>query len=153
MTQEIRCIETDLAVIGTGLAGVAASIFSHNRDIKTAQTGNTGSLAYTTGYLDLFGYMINKDKPVVSNPWQAIRNLQQEGSKHPYSRITEDDIKAAFTEFTSFISDCGITYSMPAEINLDALTPAGTFKKTLCIPATMHAGAEAFSQKASMYHY
>ena len=148
MTQENRCIETDLAVIGSGLAGVAASIFSHNRHIKTAQTGNTGALAYTTGYLDLLGNVRNGEIPGIADPWEAIRRLQAEESEHPYSRIAEQDIRAAFKEFISFISVCGIDYSSPGEANLNALTPAGTVKKTMCVPATMHAGVEAFASKA-----
>jgi glycerol-3-phosphate dehydrogenase subunit B len=148
MTQDIRCIETDLAVIGSGLAGVAASIFAHNRHIKTAQTGNTGALAYTTGYLDLLGNSRNNEEPRVSDPWEAIRKLQEQDSEHPYSRITEQDIRSAFKEFISFISVCGIDYSMPEEMNLDALTPAGTLKKTMSMPATMRAGVEAFTRKA-----
>jgi len=149
MTEENRCIATDLAVIGSGLAGVAASIFSHNRNIKTTQTGNTGALAYTTGYLDLLGRMRNNEEPRVANPWDAIRKLQEEESGHPYSRIAEQDIRSAFKEFISFISVCGIDYSLPGEMNLDALTPVGTLKKTMCMPATMHSGVDAFSRKES----
>jgi len=148
MTKNIRCIETDLAVIGTGLAGVAASIFSYNRSIDTTQTGNTGSLAYTTGYLDLLGHNSKGDTPVVSEPWEALQEIRQEDPRHPYARIADQEIRVAFQEFTRFITECGITYSPPVNNNLDALTPAGTLKKTLCIPATMHAGVEAFSTKA-----
>ena len=55
MREEARHFETELAVIGSGIAGFAASIFALNRKIDTAQVGNTGAVAYTTGYLDLLG--------------------------------------------------------------------------------------------------
>ena len=55
MSDEARHFTTELAVIGSGLAGFAASIFALKRNIKTAQIGNTGAIAYTTGYLDLLG--------------------------------------------------------------------------------------------------
>jgi len=40
-----------------------------NRHIRTAQVGNTGSVAYTTGYLDLLG---RHDDASVSDPWLAL---------------------------------------------------------------------------------
>ena len=55
MRDETRTFATELAVIGSGIAGCAASIFALNRRIDCAQVGNTGAVAYTTGYLDLLG--------------------------------------------------------------------------------------------------
>ena len=60
MPENTRHIDTELAIIGTGLAGIAAAIFALNRGISCAITGNTGALAYTTGYLDLFGCVEEK---------------------------------------------------------------------------------------------
>ena len=57
MKQAPRELHTDLAVIGSGLAGFAASLFAAKRSITTAQVGNTGAVAYTTGYLDLLGHL------------------------------------------------------------------------------------------------
>jgi glycerol-3-phosphate dehydrogenase subunit B len=55
MTSAARHHRCELAVIGSGIAGFAASIFATNRRLSTAQVGNTGAIAYTTGYLDLLG--------------------------------------------------------------------------------------------------
>lgn len=148
MKEEARNFNTELAVIGSGIAGFAASIFALNRKITTAQVGNTGAVAYTTGYLDLLGSYGKTTPQQVSDPWQVLSELQQDLPGHPYSRISHGDIRQAFTEFTGFLGECGITYSAPGGRNIRALTPAGSLKPTLCVPATMAAGPEAFSQQS-----
>ena len=92
MKDQTRLFETELAVIGTGLAGVAASIFAMKRGITTAQTGNTGALAYTTGYLDLLG-CDQKDSTLACNdPWEGLKRLRMSDPLHPLVRISEKDI-------------------------------------------------------------
>ena len=148
MKQTTRCIDTDLTVIGSGLAGVAASSFALGRNIKTTQAGNTGALAYTTGYFDLLGSLRAYGGKSISDPWEGIRTLRKTEPLHPLARIAEDDIRASFEEFITFLADCGIIYGKPGDSNLDALTPAGTIKKTFSVPATMQAGGDAYSRKA-----
>ena len=148
MKQNTRCIDTDLTIIGSGLAGVAASSFALGRNIKTTQAGNTGALAYTTGYFDLLGSLRADGGTSISDPYEGIKTLRKTEPLHPLSRIAEDDIRASFEEFITFLASCGITYGKPGDRNLDALTPAGTLKKTLSVPATMQAGVDAYSRKA-----
>jgi glycerol-3-phosphate dehydrogenase subunit B len=148
MTEEVRHVTAGLAVIGSGLAGCAASIFALNRGIATAQTGNTGAIAYTTGYLDLLGHNTDASSPMLADPWTGIENLRAAGSDHPLARVSESDTRQAFTEFIDFLAEGGISYTAPGQENLVALTPAGTTKPTLCMPITMQAGAEALARKA-----
>lgn len=140
-----RHFSTQLAVIGSGIAGFAASIFALNRKIAVAQVGNTGALAYTTGYLDLIG---RRDGAAVADPWQALASLRESEPKHPLCRVNAADIGRAFTEFTDFLGACGLAYSAPGTGNITALTPAGTLKQTLCVPATMAAGPRALAANA-----
>ncbi len=144
MRQEIRKIKTDLAIIGTGLAGIAASIFALNRGISCALAGNTGALAYTTGYLDLLGYY---DSQFISNPWERLSILQEKHPNHPLAGVESGQIKTAFDEFTHFISNIGIGYTSAGDTNLHAFTPAGTIKPTLCVPTTMEKGVHALQEK------
>lgn len=141
----LRHFSTQLAVIGSGIAGFAASIFALNRKIAVAQVGNTGALAYTTGYLDLIG---RRDGASVADPWQALASLRELEPKHPLCRVNAADIGQAFTEFTDFLGACGLAYSAPGTGNITALTPAGTLKQTLCVPATMAAGPRALAANA-----
>ncbi len=128
MREEARHFETELAVIGSGIAGFAASIFALNRKIKTAQVGNTGAVAYTTGYLDLLGSSEISPVPV-DNPWDSILQLKNSDPDHPLCRIPAEDIRKSFEQFTAFLGHCGIAYTAPQETNITALTPAGTLKK------------------------
>jgi glycerol-3-phosphate dehydrogenase subunit B len=146
MREETRHFETELAIIGSGIAGFAASIFALNRKIDTAQVGNTGAVAYTTGYLDLLGSS-EESSVAINNPWDGILQLQKSHPDHPLSQIPEKDIRKGFEQFTAFLGECGIAYTTPQDTNITALTPAGTLKKTFCIPATMAAGPKAFAAK------
>lgn len=146
MTEEARHFETELAVIGSGIAGFAASIFALKRNITTAQAGNTGAVAYTTGYLDLLG-KIEGEPGAIDNPWEGLATLKDKYPDHPLVAVSPDDINEAFHQFTSFLGECGIAYSSPEKTNITALSPAGTLKKTLCVPASMAAGPKAFAAK------
>ena len=140
MIQEARQYRTGLAVIGSGLAGFAASVFALQRGIRTAQVGNTGAIAYTTGYLDLLGWHGDR---LLDNPWSGLATLRQEEPDHPLSRISDQDIREAFFGFTQALSEMGVDYTPPGDRNLLGLTPAGTRKPTLCMPRTMVAGIAA----------
>lgn len=146
MEKEIRQFNTDLAIIGSGIAGFASSVFALNRGINTAQVGNTGAVAYTTGYLDLLGAITGSNEPV-ADPWKALETLTETEPNHPLAQIKHEDIKEGFSQFTTFLSECGIGYTNPGERNITALTSVGTLKQTLCVPKTMEAGPKAFAQQ------
>ncbi|KJS02560.1 MAG: hypothetical protein VR65_05050 [Desulfobulbaceae bacterium BRH_c16a] len=146
MKEEVRNLTTQLAVIGSGIAGFAASIFAVRRNIAVAQIGNTGAVAYTTGYLDLLGKEDGSPAAVI-DPWQALDTLAATQPDHPLAKIPAADIRRSFTEFTAFLGECGIAYGKPQDHNVTALTPAGTLKQTLCVPATMAAGPRAYAEK------
>ncbi len=146
MTDETRRFSTDLGIIGSGIAGFSASIFALNRKIKTAQIGNTGAVAYTTGYLDLYGAP-DMAGGKTTDPWQALERLKETAPDHPLTKITPDDIRDSLTQVTTFLTENGIAYNTPSEHNITALTPAGTTKQTLCIPNTMANGPVALTAR------
>ncbi|PLX37774.1 MAG: anaerobic glycerol-3-phosphate dehydrogenase subunit B [Hyphomicrobiales bacterium] len=142
MIREPRHLKTRLAVIGSGIAGFAASIFALERGIATAQVGNTGAIAYTSGYFDLLGISGGK---LVEDPFAGLAELREAEPGHPLSRISDEDIRAAFAAFTKAITEMGIGYSEPDNANHRALLPAGTAKPTYAVPRTMVAGIEAYA--------
>jgi glycerol-3-phosphate dehydrogenase subunit B len=148
MVEPPRTFVAELAVIGSGMAGFAASVFAVNRQITTALTGNSGAMAYTTGYLDLLG-RVDGSVVAVTEPWRALEQLREAQPDHPLSRIAAADIRCAFDQFTAFLAEGGISYSQAGERNVAALTPAGTLKQTLCVPATMAAGPSAYAAKSA----
>ncbi len=148
MRQQARRYRVQLAVIGSGLAGFAASIFALDRSISTAQVGNTGAVAYTTGYLDLLGAHPVQSPHSLSDPWAGLDALRQDEPKHPYARISNTEIRKAFSLFVQSISDMGVAYTLPGDANLNPMTPAGTTKPTLSVPRTMAPGIEARNSQA-----
>lgn len=145
MNQQPRTIDTELAVVGTGLAGIAATVFALNRGIDCSLAGNTGALAYTTGYLDLLGY---DGERFLHSPWESIGTAGAAGTigaNHPLAKIEPAAMREAFTEFTDSIDNLGLGYTAPGDTNLLAFTPAGTIKPTLCVPKTMEKGVQALA--------
>ncbi|HHK73561.1 MAG TPA: anaerobic glycerol-3-phosphate dehydrogenase subunit B [Rhizobiales bacterium] len=139
-------IRTELAVIGAGIAGFAASIFAIKRGIETMQIGHSGALAYTTGYLDLLGAGQGR---LVEDPLSGLAALRESEPEHPLARLGNDEIQGAFQQFTAALGNLGIKYSSPAGNNMMALLPAGLRKPTCSVPLTMLAGIEAAERKAS----
>ncbi|MCW2307173.1 glycerol-3-phosphate dehydrogenase subunit GlpB [Rhodobium gokarnense] len=139
-----RSYSTRLAVIGSGLAGFSASIFALDRGITPYQIGNTGPLAYTTGYFDLLGYL---DGAALADPWAGIARLRAEAPEHPLARVSDADVRAAFSRFCAAVTEMGISYTLSGGENLRALLPAGLSKPTLSVPATMIAGVEALAAR------
>ena len=85
---------------------------------------------------------------MVDDPWQALDRLRATEPGHPLSRVPNGDIEQAFGEFTAFLGECGLSYTAPGAGTITALTPVGTLKPTLCMPATMAAGPAALAANA-----
>lgn len=142
MIKQPRRHRAELLVIGSGLAGMAASLFALERGVSVAQVGNSGVIAFTTGYLDLLGH---DGRGFVDDPWQALARLRVDEPHHPLANIPADDIRAAFASFTRSLTAMGLGYSAPGQRNLLALTPAGTLKPTLSLPLTMQPAIAAMA--------
>lgn len=134
MIKESRSHKAQLLVIGSGFAGIAASLFARARGLTVAQVGHSGAMAFTTGYLDLLGH---DGAGFADDPWQALVRLRENEPRHPLARIAESDIRAALTGFAKTLGEMGLGYTVPGSHNLLALTPAGTLKPTLAMPLTM----------------
>ena len=140
MKRQTRHHKVQLAVIGSGLAGMAASMFALDRGLVTAQVGNTGAIAYTSGYFDLLGAA---DGHALHDPWHGLDALRRDEPDHPLSRIDNDDIATAFSLFTTTVSAMGIGYTQSSARNRMALLPGGLVKPTLSVPNTMLGGIKA----------
>jgi glycerol-3-phosphate dehydrogenase subunit B len=137
----------DVCVIGTGLAAMAATLFSANRDLSTVQVGHTGEIIFTSGLLDLMGVHPVNEKHLWRDPWAAIDAVVNDIPNHPYARVEKEDIQSAFDELLAFLNDVGLTYHRRINNNSDVLTSLGTIKPTYAVPQTMWKGVEALAQK------
>ena len=142
-------IECDLCVIGSGLAGMAASLFAVNRGLSVVQMGHTGEIIFASGLLDLLGVHPVSEKQPWGDPWAALDALVRDNPRHPYARIKEKDIKAAFDEILTFLAETGLTYHRNIDQNSGVLTSLGTVKSTYAVPHTMWQGVRALKEKPS----
>ena len=137
----------DVCVIGTGLAGMAATLFAANRDLSTIQVGHTGEIIFASGLLDLMGVHPINEKHLWRDPWAAIDAAVADIPNHPYARVKKGDIQKAFDELLAFLNEVGLVYRRRENQNSDVLTSLGTLKPTYAVPQTMWKGVEALLQK------
>jgi len=141
-------IECELTVIGTGMAGMAAALFSANRGVSTVQIGSTGGIIFASGFFDLMGVHPVADKQIWQNPWSGIDAVVRDIPKHPYARVKKEDIRSAFEELLFFLQNAGLSYKRQPERNSEIITALGTIKQTYCVPETMWKGVELMGKKS-----
>lgn len=139
--------DCDLAVIGAGMAGMAAALFAANRGISVVQVGGSGGILFATGFLDLLGVHPVEELKSWPDPWAGIEALRKALPKHPYARMETREINAALDEFLSLLEAAGLPYSTTGDRNVRALTPLGTVKPTYSVPQTMWNGVIALEDK------
>jgi len=138
----------DLAIIGTGMAGMAAAVFAANRGISTAIVGSLGESWFTGGLIDLMGVHPIDSGKLWQDPWAAIEAVKKDIPDHPYAHLTRQDMQAALNEFYTFLNDAGLPYSFEENLNSNLITAFGAIKTTHGVPQTMWPGVTALSRKA-----
>ncbi|WP_187170342.1 glycerol-3-phosphate dehydrogenase subunit GlpB [Salidesulfovibrio onnuriiensis] len=143
----MKRIDCDLMVVGTGIAGIAASAFASARGYSVVQTGMATSLMFAAGCFDLLGVHPVEDGTVVEDPFAALAELRKDQPRHPYAKLDDDEIRSAFGEFLDFCGESGLEYHVREGRNMQFPTPLGTLKTTYCVPRTMIAGVRAVEEK------
>jgi glycerol-3-phosphate dehydrogenase subunit B len=138
----------DVMVIGSGFAGMAAALFAARRGLSVVQTGATGGIDFSTGFIDLLAVHPLAELKVWEDPFAALARLRRDLPSHPYCRVSDDEISLALREFTSFLGEQGLCYRGREGRNTLALTSAGTLKPTYLLPCTLWNGVEAWETKA-----
>ena len=139
--------DCELAVIGAGMAGMAAALFAANRGISVVQVGGTGGILFASGFLDLLGVHPVEEMKYRLDPWEGIQDLRNALPNHPYNRIDTQDIRTAMDEFLSSLAAEGLPYSTFGKTNAQVLTPLGTVKLTYGVPQPMWNGVQALKDK------
>jgi glycerol-3-phosphate dehydrogenase subunit B len=144
---DLKSIECDVCVIGSGLAGMAAALFAAARGLRVTQMGHTGEIIFASGLLDLLSVHPVVEKRAWSDPWAAIDALVADNPQHPYARLKIADIKAAFDEILAFLEQTSLSYHRNIDRNTGVLTSLGTIKSTYAVPHTMWQGVRALEKK------
>jgi len=138
----------DLAIIGAGMAGMAAAVFAAKRGLSTVITGSLAESWFTGGLIDLMGIHPVESGKSWQDPWAAIEAVAKDIPGHPYAHISPEDIKDALQEFYAFLNDAGLPYRFEDNRNSNLITAFGAIKTTHGIPQTMWPGVAALSSKA-----
>jgi glycerol-3-phosphate dehydrogenase subunit B len=138
----------DLAIIGTGMAGMAAAVFAANRGLSTAIVGSLGESWFTAGLIDLMAVHPMAEGKTWHDPWAAIEAVKKDIPNHPYARLPEEDINIALQEFDAFLDKAGLPYCSHEGLNSNLITAFGAIKTTHGVPRTMWPGVTALSRKA-----
>ncbi len=143
----LKTIETDMMVIGSGMAGMAASLFAAQSGIDTVQVGITGEINFASGLIDLLGVHPVDKGTRLANPWEGIEQLVKDEPLHPYGLMTHAEIEAAMTQCLSFLDQVGLPYRSNGRSNSELVMPVGTVKTTYAVPHSMFAGVEALASQ------
>jgi len=139
--------EYDIAVIGAGMAGMAAALFAANRGLSVVQVGGPGGIAFCSGLLDLLGVHPVEQRRRWQDPWAGLDALKKDIPDHPLARMEAQEIRAAIEEYTRFLEETGLPYSSFLDRNAEMITPLGTLKPTYAVPKTMWKGVLAWEEK------
>jgi glycerol-3-phosphate dehydrogenase subunit B len=144
-------IETQLTIIGAGIAGLASAVFAAGRGIETVLVGGSGGAGasdFSSGYLDLLGSLPGEARSIRSDPWQGLVELCEMRPHHPYALAGRRDIAAAFEELLRSLEKADLPHTGEEASNSEAITPAGLTKPTYRMPRSMWAGKMALAEKA-----
>lgn len=145
--ESFKHIETDLFIIGSGMAGMAAAIFAANRKINSVLAGGAGGLEYSSGLLDLWGMSLTQKGRVTKKPWDMLPEIYEHMPDHPYTNLKKNTLSQAFLELTTSLKNQGLIYTGHDSLNSMVMTPFGTLHPTYRLPVTMKSNVEAFKKK------
>ncbi|MBF0452236.1 MAG: glycerol-3-phosphate dehydrogenase subunit GlpB [Candidatus Magnetomorum sp.] len=130
----------DVLVIGSGMAGMAATFFALTRGLKTIQIGQSCPLQFYSGFFDVMAVHPVKDTTTWENPWDAIVQVCKDIPQHPYAFLTKDQILQAFSAWFEFLEQLNFPYHYIQNQNIAAITPIGSQKLTHAVPKTTWKG-------------
>lgn len=138
----------DVMVMGSGFAGMAASLFAAKSGLSVVQTGATGGIDFSTGFIDLLAVHPLPEGRIWSDPFAALEALRRDLPRHPYAHVRNDEIREALDGFIAFLGEQGLCYTGRPGQNTATLTTAGTIKPTYLLPCSAWNGVEALEAKA-----
>ncbi len=128
--------ESDVVVIGSGLAGLTAAITAAGRGKKVSLlTMGAGTLSIGGGSIDVLGYL--EGGTAVASPLEGIAALKE---THPYAKAGKQAVSEAVDFFLELCKEAGFPYIGGLHENIWLPTAAGTMKPSCLVPRTMDPG-------------
>lgn len=138
----------DVAVIGAGMAGMAAALFAAERGLSCIQVGSGGGILFASGLLDLLGVHPMAERRLWASPYEALAALARDQPDHPLARVDAAAIRTAFETFVAALAGAGLAYAPLGEQNRKLLTSIGTIKTSFGVPLSMAAGVDALDARS-----
>ena len=140
-----KCYE--VAVIGAGMAGMAAALFAAERGLSCIQIGSGGGILFASGLLDLLAVHPVAEHRLWQSPYDALAALAREQPEHPLARGDAASVRTAFQTFVAALTSAGMPYAPLGERNRQLITSIGTVKTSFAVPLTMVAGVVALERR------
>ncbi|TSA10262.1 MAG: anaerobic glycerol-3-phosphate dehydrogenase subunit B [Comamonadaceae bacterium] len=137
----------DVAVIGAGMAGMAAALFAAERGLSCIQVGSGGGILFASGLLDLLAVHPVAQRRQWLSPFEALAALAHEQAGHPLARVDAASVRTAFQAFVAALTSAGMPYAPLDERNSKVLTSIGTLKTSFGVPLSMVAGVDALERR------
>lgn len=137
----------DVAVVGAGMAGMAASVFAASRGLSVVQIGNGGGILFASGLLDLLAVHPSSANRTWEDPFAALAALAHDDPEHPLARVAAGAIREAFDAFVSALESAGIAFAPLDGRNRRVLTSVGTVRHAYAVPRSMVAGAATLATR------
>jgi glycerol-3-phosphate dehydrogenase subunit B len=130
-------IESDVLVIGGGLAGRLAAIAAARTGVDTRLvTHKESTLSQASGLVDVLGYPPDypRTEGPIADPFEVIGDIPE---GHPYGRVGIQALRDGLTVFDDVVEEyCG----GHTDVNALLPTPVGGIKPTARYPASMRHG-------------
>lgn len=117
----------DIAVIGSGMSGLMASIYLAEQGLDVAVVSKGDPIcSLSSGCIDIAG--------TGKETLDLIENFPQE---HPYHKVGKKNISDSIQYFKDLMEEQGINYIGDSRKNRSILTPIGKHRITSLVPLTM----------------
>lgn len=139
---------TDVIVVGSGLAGLAAALAAASNGMRVSVISEgMGCLAIGGGCIDVLGYN-NLGQPLTS-PFDGFMYLDP---NHPYSLVGQEGVKEALDNIVECAKSKGLEFKYALDkdgkpVNFQMPTIAGTLKPTYLVQGDFDPAAAASAQK------
>ena len=134
-------MKTDVAVIGTGLAALAAArtVQQSGRQVVLVWPG-LSSLYFLFATVDVIGYETATASEPITDPAEAVARLIAKEPTHPYARAGMNAVEASIGLMLEWFKQAGLAWEGALNRNFQLPTATGTPKPCCLAPASMTAG-------------
>lgn len=134
-------MKTDVAVIGTGLAALAAArtVQQSGRQVVLVWPG-LSSLYFLYATVDVIGYPTATAAEPIADPAEAVAQLIAQEPSHPYARAGMNAVEASIALMLEWFKEAGLAWEGALDRNFLLPTATGTPKPCCLAPASMTGG-------------